>query len=102
VIKISVREAKNEVERIKGLIGKKRAEALLLKTHFGIHTFGVKFPIDVLILNNENEVVSMKEDLKPNRIFLWNPIYENVIELPRETIRKMKIKIHNVVNLKII
>jgi uncharacterized protein len=94
VIKISVKEAENLKEKIQGLIGKNKPQALMLKTHFGIHTFGLKFPIDVLILNNENKVVSMKENLKPNRIFLWNPKYEKVIELPQGTINKKGVKIN--------
>lgn len=96
---IYVKEAKNLKEKIQGLIGKDKAQTIMIKTHFGIHTFGLKFPIDVLILNNENKVVSMKENLKPNRIFLWNPIYERVIELPSGTIEKKAIKIKSSVRL---
>jgi uncharacterized protein len=94
MIKISVKEATSLREKIQGLIGKDKPQALLIKTHFGIHTFGVKFPIDVLILDNENKVMSIRKNMKPNRIFLWNPKYEKVIELPDGTIEKRKIKIN--------
>jgi len=102
VIKLSVKEVRNLKERIQGLIGRKRSLTLLIKTHFGIHTFGVKFPIDVLILNNENNVVSMREHLRPNRVFLWNPMYEKVIELPAGTIEKKQIKIHDPLDISIL
>lgn len=94
MIKLSVRKAKNIKDKITGLIGKKKPFALMIKTHFGIHTFGLKFPIDVLILNNKDEVVSIKENLKPNSIFLWNPKYEKVIELPNGTIKEKRLKMH--------
>jgi uncharacterized protein len=100
VIKISVKEAVVLKDKIQGLIGKDKPFALMLKTHFGIHTFGLKFPIDVLILNNENKIVSMKENLRPNRIFLWNPKYEKVIELPQGTIRKKRIRINDTIDIK--
>lgn len=99
MIIISVKKAANLKEKIQGLIGKDNPYALLLKTHFGIHTFGLKFPIDVLILNNQNKVVSMRKNLKPNRIFLWNPRYERVIELPHGTIEEKQIKIKSSVRL---
>lgn len=92
MIIISAKEAKNLKEKIQGLIGKDKPQALLIKTHFGIHTFGVKFPIDVLILNKKNKVVAMKKNLQPKRIFVWNPLYEKVLELPSGTIEKNRIK----------
>lgn len=99
MIRLTVKEALGIKERIIGLIGEKKPIALLLKTHFGIHTFGLKFPIDVLILNNKNIVVSLKKGLRPNRIFLWNPKYEKVLELPSGTIKKNEIKIKSEVCL---
>ena len=94
MIKLCVREAKNLKEKIQGLIGKNKPLELMIRTRFGIHTFGVKFPIDVLILDGENKVVSIKENLKPNKIFLYNPIYKKVLELPIGTIKKQAIKIN--------
>lgn len=102
MITILVKEAKNIKEKITGLIGKEKPFPLMIKTHFGIHTFGLKFPIDILILDKNNKVISLKKSLKPNNIFLWNPLYNTVLELPQETIEKKRIKTHDTVNLKII
>lgn len=99
MIAISVKSAGNLKEKIIGLIGIDKPYALMIRTRFGIHTFGLKFPIDVLILNKQNLVVVMKENLKPNNIFLWNPRYEKVIELPPGTIREKTIKIKSQVCL---
>lgn len=73
-----------------GLIGAKKARPLILKTRFGIHTFGVRFPIDVLVLDTDGRVVGTKKNLQPQRIFFWNPKYGTVIELTAETIDRTK------------
>ena len=78
-----------------GLIGKNKFEAVIFTTRFGIHTFGLKFPIDVLILDDKHKVVSIREDLKPNRIFLWNPKYNLVVELENGTVKKNKTEIND-------
>jgi len=68
---------------------------MLLKTHFGIHTFGMGYPIDVLVLDKKNNVAAMKKNVKPNRIFLWNPKFQTVIELPAGTIKKTKTQLQD-------
>lgn len=99
MITLFVKETKKLKEKVRGLIGKDKPYALIIRTRFGIHTFGLKFPIDVVILNQENIVVKIKKSLKPNNIFLWNPIYERVIELPIGTIDRKAIKVKSQVRL---
>lgn len=101
MITLRVKKVKN-LEKIIGLIGKKNPESLFFKTRFGIHTFGLKFPIDVLILDNKNRVISLKKSLKPNKIFFWNPLYNRVLELPQETINNKHIKFHEMIELTLI
>ncbi len=91
--RIKVHNAKNIVEKIVGLIGSREPSILLIKTRFGIHTIGLRFPIDVIILNNSNVVMYLKENLAVNRVFLWNPKYCIVIELPAGTVKKEKISV---------
>lgn len=76
----------------KGLLGKKTAEVVVFHTRFGIHTFGMHFPIDVLILNQNTTVVAIKQALMPNRLFFWNPRYNTVMELPQGWIERHNIK----------
>lgn len=102
MIKLSVKKATNIKDRVIGLIGKDKPVPLMLRTRFGIHTFGLKFPIDVLVLDNKNKVASIKKNLSPNRIFLWNPRYEKVIELPQGIIEKKAIKIHIPIDIRIL
>jgi uncharacterized protein len=80
-------------EKSVGLIGKDKVSPIYFETRWGIHTFGVRSAIDVLILDNFNKVAVMKKNLKPNRIWLWNPKYKKVMELPGGEINKLKIKI---------
>ena|SRR6185437_15028085 len=91
MVPLTVYKTRTNREKIIGLIGKNNPYALLLQTRFGIHTFGVKFPIDVVILNNKHVVTTLYEHMQPNRIFVWNPRYSLVLELPPGTILKEKI-----------
>lgn len=75
--------------KIRGLIGKGN-KTYVFKTRFGIHTFFLKSPIDVIILDKNKKAVILKAGLKPNRIFFWNIKYDNVIELPQNSIQNSK------------
>jgi len=86
-------------KKVTGLLGKKQPENLYFRTRFGIHTFGMKFPIDVVILDKKNAIVDLKCGLCPNRIFLWNPRYDKVLELPNGFIVSSKIKIGSTIEL---
>ena len=98
MIEIKAKKA-HGLSKITGLIGKKSATPLLLTTRFGIHTFFLKFPIDVLVLDESNSVVGFKEGLKPNRVFLWNPKYSTVVELPQGSIKRLKVVLGSEIKL---
>lgn len=82
-----------------GLINKNKAKSIFFATRFGIHTFGVKFPIDVLILDNNYEVKTSKEKMMPNKILIWNPKFKNILELPEGTINSKRIKVGDTLKL---
>jgi len=73
-----------------GLIGKKRPQSIVVRTRFGIHTFGLRFPIDVIVLNSKNEVIRQKEHLYPLKVFFWNPKYNLVLELPDGILKRTR------------
>lgn len=83
-----------------GLLSKKNPRSLILHTRFGIHTFGLKLPIDVLILDKKNKVVALKENLSINSFFFWNPRYNIIVELPLGSIRKSKTQKNDILKLK--
>lgn len=72
---------------------------MIFKTRYGIHTFFMKYPIDILILDNKNRAVMLRERLLPNNIFLWNPIFSTVIELPAGTIQNSKTKKGDIIDI---
>lgn len=76
--------AKTWLEATIGLLNKPKGTAMLFKTRWGIHTFGMKYSIDVLILDKEMKIVKVKRNLPPNYFFFWNPLYSTVIELPSQ------------------
>lgn len=80
----------NIFARMKGLLGLselKQGKAIILKPCNSIHTFFMRFPIDVLFLDKENKVVEAISSVKPYRI---SKIYFNAksaVELPSGVIK---------------
>lgn len=75
-----------------GMLNQTKPDNIFFETRLGIHTFGMRYAMDVVILNNDYRVIEMKENIRPNSIFFWNPFYKKVLELPQGTIVKKKIK----------
>jgi uncharacterized protein len=56
----------------------------------GVHTFAMRFPIDVLYLDRDKTVVHLEQNLKPWRMA---PVRRNaisVLELPENTLRSTR------------
>jgi uncharacterized membrane protein (UPF0127 family) len=85
--------------KLLGLIDKNRNPPVLLITHFGIHTFFMRYPIDVLLLTREGEVVDMRQSLKPFSFFFYFPLYSHIVELEEGFIKKNNIRIGDIINL---
>lgn len=61
--------------RMKGLLGRDKLppdNCLWIRPCKGVHTFFMRFSIDVLVLDKEHRVVAVIHDMKPNRI---SPVY---------------------------
>lgn len=85
-----------------GLIGKKKTEPVMFLTRFGIHTLGLKFPIDVIVLDKNNRIVKLAEGLKPNRFFVWPVKYNKVLELPEGFIKVKRLEEGSKISLKVV
>lgn len=88
-----VRKADNFVTRLVGLLKRSHLgpeEALWLMPSKGIHTIGMKFPIDVVFLTKDNQVVGLISGLAPYRISAIHLSGYSVLELPNGTIRKSR------------
>lgn len=91
-MRITVRKTKNVLEKMRGLIAASEPEGILIQTRFGIHTFGLRFPIDLAVIDREDYVRTLRHEFKPNGIFLWSPKYDRILELPKGTLKENKIK----------
>lgn len=98
-ISTNTKEAKSFLDQLLGLHRKSNPRSLIFRTRFGIHTFFLSEPIDVIVLDNKNRVVKIKENLQPNRFFFWNPKYNTVIEIPKGTIYKSKTLLFDTLSL---
>ena len=77
--------------RLIGLLGKTRRWAQLGKGLWivpsrGVHTIGMLFPIDLIFLSDEKEVVHIEEYVRPFRISKVSLKATSVLELPPHTI----------------
>jgi uncharacterized membrane protein (UPF0127 family) len=73
------------LKRMKGLLGRREmpaGEALWIKPCMSIHTFLMKFPIDVAFLDKKNRVIVAIKDLQPNRATRLYLQAASVLELP--------------------
>lgn len=71
--------------RLTGLLGtfpSKAQPGLFLLPCNGVHTFGMKYPIDVYFLDSEGRVVEIKRSLAPNRLTGIVHSAESAIEFP--------------------
>ena len=83
--------ADSYLRRLIGLLGKTKRWAQLgrglwIVPSSGVHTIGMLFPIDLIFLSKEKEVVSMEEHVRPFRISKVSLKAESVLELPAHTI----------------
>lgn len=91
-----VRKADNFVTRLVGLLKRSHLgpeEALWLMPSKGIHTIGMKFPIDVLFLNKQNHVLQLVSGMAPYRVSSIQLRSYSVLELPNGTIRKSRTEV---------
>ena len=84
-----LRIANTFASRLIGLLGKKslpKNHALLITPSTGVHTFFMRFPIDVIALDKQNKVLSLHPNVKPWRVAAINRRTHSVIELPANTL----------------
>ncbi len=84
LISSNIQVADNPVTRIIGLMFRKTpaTDGLLLDPCNSIHTFFMRYPLDVVFLNHSNEVVKIIRELKPWRMtwIYWKA--KKTLELP--------------------
>ena len=81
-----------------GLLGKTERWARLgtglwIVPSRGVHTIGMLFPIDLIFLNKQKEVVHLEEHVRPFRISKVSLKASSVLELPAHTIYRSGTKV---------
>jgi uncharacterized membrane protein (UPF0127 family) len=76
--------AKDFRTRLRGLAFRDREQAgpgLLIPRCAGVHTFGMRFALDVYFLDAEGAVISARRQVPPRRV-LWQRGSSAVLEIP--------------------
>lgn len=94
--------AQNFWQRLKGLLGTSELAAgkgLLIRPCSSVHTLGMKYPIDVLFLSSELEVLKVVDSLQAMRA-VYCPGSSFVLELPAGTAIKTSTAIGHYLGIK--
>jgi uncharacterized membrane protein (UPF0127 family) len=79
---MKIKKLKKFSEKLLGLSFRNNITPIYFETRWGIHTFFVKKTIDIVICDDNYIVRKIRRTLRPWKIFVWNPLYKNVFELP--------------------
>lgn len=98
VIASDLKEAKGFFPRLKGLTGRdllREGEGLWMARCRAIHTFGMRFPIDVIFLDGNLVVKKVVKGLRPFSPIVGCLSAKNVLELPVGAIERAKIQVED-------
>lgn len=88
--------ADTTIARVCGLLGKRNlnaGEGLWIRPSSGVHTLGMRFPIDVIGLDKNRRVVKLWSHLVPYRMTSLSWKVHSVLELPSGRIVKTAVAI---------
>ena len=94
--------ASRRLERAIGLLGRTRlevGEALWITPCHGVHTWFMRFSIDVIAMDADGVIVDAVSMLKPWRMRLPKPGAHSVLELPAGTLLNARTKIGHRINI---
>jgi uncharacterized membrane protein (UPF0127 family) len=101
-----VRLAATHWSRFRGLMGTDAArfpagEGLWIVPCHGVHTFAMRFPIDVVYLDRGKLVVHIEENLKPWRLAAVRMSAASVLELPGQTLNSTRTAIGDEIEISV-
>jgi hypothetical protein len=84
--------------RLVGLLGRTKRWAqpgrgLWIVPSRGVHTIGMLFPIDLIFLSKEKQVIHVEEHVRPFRISAVSLKASSILELPAHTIYRTGTKV---------
>ena len=77
----------------------RRGQGLWISPSHGVHTFAMRFPIDVIYLDQERLVIHIEEELKPWRLAAVRIQATSVLELPMGMIRESQTELGDQVDI---
>ncbi len=95
-------EARNFLARLRGLMGHpglNAEEGLLIDPCSSVHSFFMRFPIDVIFVDRMHTVVGLTPSMPPNRPYAGARRARYVIELPSGTIAASATQVGDVVRI---
>ena len=92
----NIKIADSSLRRMVGLLGTPQLEphsGLLIFPTQGVHTFFMKYPIDIVFINRRRQVIGTRVGLKPYRLspIMWSA--ECVLELPEGAIEQSRTEV---------
>ena len=86
-----IRVAESGLTRIVGLLGERGlppGDGLLIVPSQGVHTWGMQFPIDIAVLDNDWNIMALRSSMGPFRVtrVFWKAAA--VLELPAGLLEK--------------
>ena len=89
--------------RMVGLLGRTQLDAgegLWIRPSSGVHTIGMRFPIDVVGLDKDNRVIKLWNYLRPYRMTSVSAALRSVVELPPGRIMECQIQLGDLFQFK--
>ena len=104
VLASEVELADSSWTRMKGLLGQTSEDfpagkGLWITPSQGVHTIGMKFPIDVVYLDKGRRVIHVSHSLPPFRIAAMKFKARSVIELPAGTLAQTQTSVGDVLEI---
>lgn len=86
--KLMIKIYNNFFDKLKGFMFKKDADyGIYFKNCNGIHTFFCHFPLDIYLLDKNNNVLYSYKNIGKNKIILPKKNVKNVVEIPSNIVK---------------
>jgi uncharacterized membrane protein (UPF0127 family) len=95
LISSDIKEADSFIRKLFGLVFSaplKEGEGLLIDNCSSVHTFWMRYPIDVLFLDSDNRAIRFFENLKPFRVTPFIKGAARTVELKSGSVRACSLK----------
>ena len=91
----NIRTADSFIRKLFGLVFSaplKEGEGLIIDNCSSVHTFWMRYPIDILFLDSDNRIIRFFEDLKPFRVTPFIRGASKTVELKSGSVRACSLK----------